>query len=164
MKQRNGLLKMKNKLKTKEDIAKIAEELRKQGKSIVTTNGSFDIVHAGHIKYLKEAKEQGDILIIGLNSNKSIKVYKGEDRPIFDENDRAEILASFLFVDYITIFDETTPMDFIKNIKPNVHVNGEEYGKDCIEAETVKENGGRLHLIKRDNRFSTTDIINRLKK
>ena len=147
---------------TKEEIAETAEGIRKQGKTIVTTNGSFDIIHAGHVKYLREAREQGDVLIVGLNSDASVKRNKGEGRPIFNEKDRAQVLAAFWFVDYITIFNETDPRNFIKNIKPDVHVNGEEYGEDCIEAKEVKQSG-RLHLVRRDKGYSTTDIIKRIK-
>lgn len=151
------------KVKTKEEIAKLSEELKKQGKKIVTTNGSFDLFHIGHIYYLEEAKKQGDVLIVGLNSDRSIKKYKSEDRPIIPEQYRAELVAALECVDYVTIFDDTAPLDFINNIKPDVHVNGAEYGKNCLEADTVKKYG-RLHLIDRISGYSSTHLIQKIMK
>lgn len=152
------------KVKTKEEISRIADQLRKEGKTIVTTNGSFDLMHAGHVKFLREAKKQGDILVVGLNSDVSIKQYKGPDRPIVNEEMRANMLGAFEFVDYIVLYDETVPMPFIEAVRPDVHVNGEEYGKDCIEIPTLKKIGARLHLIQRFSDFSTTDLIRKVKK
>jgi len=152
------------KLKTKEEISRITDQLRKEGKIIVTTNGSFDLMHAGHVKFLREAKRQGDILVVGLNSDASIKQYKGPDRPIVNEEMRANMLGAFEFVDYIVVYDETVPMPFIEAVKPDVHVNGEEYGKDCIEIPTLKKIGAKLHLIPRYSDFSTTDLIKKVKQ
>ena len=153
---------MNSKIKTREEINKIAQDLKKQGKTIVTTNGSFDMLHIGHVKFLQEAKEQGDVLIIGLNSDSSVKKYKSPDRPMIQQEYRAEMLAALECVDYITIFDETDPNTFIEGIKPNVHANGVEYGEDCIEAETVKKVGGKLYLIKNFGGFSTTNLIKKI--
>lgn len=152
------------KLKTLEEIKVIAEAIKKQGKTIVSINGSFDIIHAGHAVLLKEAKVQGDILILGLNSDESIKAYKSKDRPINPQLARAEVLAAFEYVDYITIFDETVPMPFLEIIKPDIHVNGSEYGEDCIEAPTVKKNGGKIYIIKLKDGFSTTAMIDKIIK
>lgn len=152
------------KIKTKEDIMRITDELRKEGKTIATTNGSFDLMHAGHVQFLREAKKQADVLVVGVNSDVSIKKYKGPDRPIINQEMRANMLAAFEFVDYIVIFDDAVPMPFIEAVKPDVHVNGEEYGKDCIEVPTLKKIGARLHLIPRFDEFSTTDLINNVKK
>ena len=155
---------MDSKIKTREELKEIVENLKKQGKKIVTCNGCFDILHAGHIKFLKEAKQQGDILIVGLNSDCSVKENKGAKRPINNENDRAAVLAALEMVDYVTIFNEKTPIQLLERIKPNIHVNGEEYGENCIEAETVKKHGGKIHLVKLKKGFSTTDIINEISK
>lgn len=153
------------KLKTREEIAKIVEELRKEGKSIVTVNGSFDILHIGHIRMLEEAKQQGDLLIVGLNSDSSVKQYKSKDRPINPEGARAGMLEALECVDYITIFDETDPRALLEAIKPDVHVNGPEWGgQDCIEAETVRKHGGRIHVSKKVKGFSTTAMIEKILK
>ena len=152
------------KIKTREEIGKIAEKLRRKGKKIVTCNGSFDILHIGHLKFLKEAKKQGNILIVGLNSDISIKKYKNKNRPITKQEYRAQMLAALELVDYITIYDEETPIHFVESVKPNVHVNGEEYGYDCIEAETVKRNNGKIYLVKMYRDFSTTKLIDKIFK
>ena len=154
----------KNKIKTRKEISTIVENLKKQGKRIVTCNGCFDILHAGHIKFLEEAKQQGDILIVGLNSDSSVKKNKGPKRPINNEKDRAIVLAALQCVDYITIFEEKTPIELLEAIKPDIHVNGEEYGENCIEAPIVKKYGGNIHLIKLKEGFSTTNLINKIKK
>ena len=148
---------MNKKIKTRQEIIEIADRLRKDGKKIVTCNGSFDIMHIGHIKFLQEARAQGDALIVGLNSDASVKKYKSSDRPINPQEYRAELLAALECVDYVTTFDETEPIAFLSAVKPDVHVNG-------IEAETVRENGGRLHLVPLFKDFSTTNMIKKLIK
>jgi rfaE bifunctional protein nucleotidyltransferase chain/domain len=160
---------MKDKIKSRKEIADIVDMLRSNGKSIVTTNGSFDIFHVGHVRYLQEAKSQGDVLIVGLNSDKSVRLWKRhigyadwEKRPINAEESRAEILAGLESVDYVTIFDEVDCISFVESIKPDVHVNGSEYGEDCIEAATVKKYGGRLHIVRIHQGFSTSDLIKRI--
>lgn len=152
-----------NKIKSKEEIKNIAENLKKEGKTIVTCNGCFDILHIGHIKFLKEAKEQGDTLIVGINSDQSVKENKGAERPINNEDNRAQILSALEMVDYITIFNENTPIKLLETIQPNIHCNGEEYGENCIEAKTIKKHNGKIHLIRLKEGFSTTDIINKIK-
>jgi|SRR3989338_1533093 len=151
-----------DKIKTAGEIKQIAEKLKKDGKKIVTCNGCFDILHIGHIKFLKEAKEQGDALIVGLNSDSSVKLNKGDRRPINDENSRAGVLAALGCVDYIVIFSEKDPRKVLEKIKPDIHVNGEEYGENCIESAVVKKNGGKIYLIKKYGDFSTTNLIKRL--
>lgn len=150
---------MDTKIKTKEELKKIADNLKQQGKIIVTCNGCFDILHPGHIKFLTEAKAQGDILIVGLNSDESVKENKGEERPVNNEYNRATVLAALEMVNYITIFNEKTPIKLLETIKPDIHANGEEYGENCIETETVKRNGGKIYIIKLKKGFSTTNLI-----
>jgi rfaE bifunctional protein nucleotidyltransferase chain/domain len=154
---------LKEKLKTFEKIQPILDNLRKQGKTIVTLNGSFDLIHSGHIYMFQEAKKQGDILILGLNSDKSYKEYKDKRGPLISEKHRAAMLAALADIDYIVLFDETTPIRFLKTVKPDVHCNGSEYGKDCIESETLKHINTRLHVIpelhSEEDRFSTTNLI-----
>jgi len=154
---------MKNKIIDKEKLAEICEGFRKEGKTIVTCNGSFDLFHFGHLIFLEEAKEQGDVLIVGLNSDTSINQYKSPDRPVIPQEMRSQILAALEFVDYVYIFDETTPDAFLEIVKPNIHVNGEEYTEECIEKETVEKNGGKIYLVKRKAGFSTTELIAKIK-
>jgi D-glycero-beta-D-manno-heptose 1-phosphate adenylyltransferase len=158
------------KIKTREEIIKISEDLKKQGKIIVTTNGSFDLLHIGHIKFLEEAKKQGSTLIIGLNTDNSVKKWKKsigykdwKNRPLNNEKNRSEMLAALECVDYVTLFDETDCLTFIESVKPNIHVNGSEYGEDCIEAETVKNNGGKIHIVKIIGNHSTSNLIKKIK-
>ena len=151
------------KIMKREEIARLTERLHREGKKIVTCNGSYDLLHIGHIKFLQEARAQGDVLIVGVNSNASVKKYKGKNRPIVDELMRAEGVAALQCVDYVVIMDEAEiAVPLVKMVKPDVHVNGEEYGKDCIEAPAVKEAGGSLHLVKKVPGFSTTELIGRI--
>jgi rfaE bifunctional protein nucleotidyltransferase chain/domain len=142
---------------------KIAE-LKKRGLKIATLNGSFDLLHAGHLFILSEAKEQADLLIVALNSDASIQKYKSPYRPIVSLQHRLEMLSAIEFVDYVTWFEETDPRAILSKIKPDVHVNGAEYGENCIEAETVKTHGGRLHLVRRIPSLATSALIEKIKQ
>ena len=134
-------------------------------KKIVFTNGCFDILHVGHIRYLQEAAKLGDILIIGLNSDTSVKRLKGEDRPINSELDRAELLCALEYVDYVTIFDEDTPYELIKIIQPDILVKGGDYNPDNVVGKDIVEaRGGKLELISFVDGKSTTNIINKIKE
>jgi D-beta-D-heptose 7-phosphate kinase/D-beta-D-heptose 1-phosphate adenosyltransferase len=139
-------------------LAPLAAALRSKGKRIVTINGSFDILHNGHLYILNEARKRGDVLIVGLNSDASVRSYKGPDRPIVPERHRAEMLLALRMVDYVHIFDELDPIAFLKELRPDVHVNGSEYGSNCIESEIVKEGGGKIHIVDRIPGFSTTRL------
>lgn len=151
------------KIKSIKEIEEIVNDLKKKGKKIVTINGTFDILHVGHLKILEEAKNQGDILIVGLNSDKSVKMNKGPERPINNEKDRAKMLAALEVVDYVVIFGEKDPRKLLSVIKPDVHCNGEEYGYKCIEAPVVEKYGGKIYLIKLVPGYSTTDLIKKRK-
>lgn len=132
---------------------------------IVFTNGCFDILHRGHIEYLAYASSFGDILIVGLNSDHSVKSIKGPSRPVQDETTRALILASLVFVDKVIIFNEDTPYNLIKTIKPNILVKGADYKPEQIVGyDIVKSNGGEIVTIDLTEGHSTTSIINRLNK
>ena len=147
-------------IKTRSQMLHILSELKKKGKKIVFTNGCFDILHIGHVKYLEKAKNFGDILILGLNSDDSVKKLKGKNRPINSQADRAYILASLEVVDYLVIFDEDTPLELIKLIKPDVLVKGSDYeGKEVVGQDIVKE----LKLIQFIDGKSTTGTIKRIK-
>jgi D-beta-D-heptose 7-phosphate kinase/D-beta-D-heptose 1-phosphate adenosyltransferase len=144
------------------ELAMLADALRARGKRIVTVNGSFDLLHAGHLHILREASRQGDTLIVGLNSDASIRGYKGPDRPLIPQAQRAEMLLALRYVDYVHIFDESEPMPFLEEVRPDVHVNGTEYGEDCVEAPLVKRHGGRIHLIDRIGGLSTSQLVAQL--
>jgi D-beta-D-heptose 7-phosphate kinase/D-beta-D-heptose 1-phosphate adenosyltransferase len=144
------------------DLAEVANALRARGKQIVTINGSFDLLHAGHLHILREARRQGDVLIVGLNSDSSVRANKGARRPIVSEAARAEMLLALRVVDYVHIFNESVPMAFITEVRPDVHVNGAEYGTECIEAAVVRDVGARLHLVPRIEGLSTSALIERL--
>ena len=138
----------------------LAKSLKKENKKIVFTNGCFDILHIGHVKYLQKAKTLGDVLIVGLNSNESVSRLKGPSRPVNDEYDRAYLLASLEAVDYVVIFDEDTPYELIKKIKPDILVKGRDYeGKKVVGSDIAKE----VKLIDFVNGKSTTNIINKIK-
>ena len=151
------------KIVSREKLKEICDGLHARDTIIVTCNGSFDLFHYGHLRFLQEARAQGDVLVVGLNSDSSIRQYKDPSRPIIPQDQRAEIIAALAIVDYVHIFDETVPMPFLEAVRPAVHVNGAEYGEDCIEAETVKEHGGRIHLMPKIAGLSTTELIDRIK-
>lgn len=143
-----------------DEIVKIKNELKSQGKKIVFTNGCFDILHRGHVEYLAKAKELGDVLIVGLNSDSSVKQIKGEERPIVPQDDRAFILSNLAFVDYVVIFDEPTPYNLISKIIPDILVKGSDWSvENVVGREIVEANGGRVVLIELTPNRSTTNII-----
>ena len=146
-------------LVARDGLAGLASALRTRGKRIVTINGSFDVLHAGHLRILTEAREQADVLVVGLNSDESVRALKGPTRPIVPQQQRADLLLGLRCVDYVHVFDEATPIAFIEQIAPDVHVNGLEYGQNCVEASTVRRLGGRLHLVPRSLGLSTTSIV-----
>lgn len=155
--------KFKEKLISPEQLEKKIAELRKQGKKIVTLNGSFDLLHAGHLHMIYEARLQGDCLLMALNSDFSIKQYKSPKRPIIPLEYRLQMIAALGFVDYVTWFEEVDPRTLLAKIKPDVHVNGAEYGENCIEAEVVKKGGGKLHIVPLIAGLSTTKILEKIK-
>ncbi len=153
------------KVKTAEEMKPILEELRRKGKRIVWTNGCFDILHVGHITYLMHAKQKGDVLIVGLNSDASVRENKGPSRPVIGEQDRAVVLSALECVDYIVIFDGKTPMPLLEALKPDVYAKGGDYTLGTIvqeERRLVEGYGGEIAIIPGVEGHSTTAIINRL--
>lgn len=149
----------------KDEIKTLITELRQKNKKIVFTNGCFDILHLGHAKYLKNSSKFGDILIIGVNSDSSVKKLKGPTRPINPENDRAELLCELSCVDYTIIFDENSPVNLIKEIKPHVYTKGADYTISTLpEAPYVLEYGGRVEFIEFVEGKSTTNVIEKMKE
>ncbi len=143
--------------------SEIVENQKANGKKIVFTNGCFDILHVGHLTYMNEAKAQGDILIVGVNSDESVRRLKGLSRPINTEKDRAELLSGLKAVDFTVIFDEDTPMELIDELKPSIHVKGGDYKKeDLPETVIVEKHGGEVRILKFVEGKSTTNIINKV--
>jgi rfaE bifunctional protein nucleotidyltransferase chain/domain len=158
----------RGKVVTKEKLALIVDSLKKRGKSIVLTSGCFDILHVGHKRFLQEAKKTGDFLILCLNTDNSVRRIKGPGRPIMNQEDRAELILSLGFVDYIVYLEEDTASSIIAQIEPHVYVKGEDYrGKDnesWPEAKLVKDYGGEVKLIDLYKGRSTTDIVEKIMK
>ncbi len=150
------------KIKTYSEIEKIAEELRNEGRIIVTTNGSFDILHYAHVNLLEKARDEGDELVVLLNSDDSIRRLKGEGRPIIPQNERARMLAALESVNYVVIFYEDKPIDLLKLIRPPVHVKGGSFIEERIreEKELLESWGGKFKNFELEDGFSTTNIIN----
>ena len=148
------------KILTWDELKETADRLKAGGKRIVFTNGCFDIIHIGHMRYLKEAKALGDVLVVGLNSDKSVTMLK-PDRPIIPQNQRAEILSSLEMVDYVTLFDEGTPYELIKLLQPDILVKGGDWKKEDIVGHDIVKETVSLPYIKG---ISTTEIIERIKR
>jgi D-beta-D-heptose 7-phosphate kinase/D-beta-D-heptose 1-phosphate adenosyltransferase len=146
----------------RKSLGALAATLRAKGKRVVTINGSFDLLHRGHLHILNEARSQGDVLIVGVNSDASVRSLKGPTRPIIPARARAELLLALRVVDYVHIFDEPDPVAFLSELNPDVHVNGSEYGEDCIERDVVIRNGGRIHLVDRIAHESSSGIVSTL--
>ena len=156
---------MKNIFVNIEEIKKESDRLKDIGKEIVFTNGVFDIIHRGHIEYLNEAKSLGDILIVGLNSDKSVKMIKGDSRPINNENDRALVLSNLKAIDFVIIFSEDNPYNVISAIIPDILVKGGDWKKEnIIGADVVENYGGKVISLKFIDNYSTTELIEKMKK
>jgi rfaE bifunctional protein nucleotidyltransferase chain/domain len=146
-----------------DELVSTVSSLREKGNTISTLNGSFDLMHAGHLQIIYEASQMGDILIVALNTDTSIQMYKSKDRPIVPLKYRLQMVAALEFVDYVTWFEETDPKHILSLIRPDVHINGAEYGPNCIEAEIVKANGGRIHLVEKIDGLSTSEIVSKIR-
>jgi rfaE bifunctional protein nucleotidyltransferase chain/domain len=152
------------KIKTLSQLKRSLAGLRRQGKKIVFTNGCFDILHLGHARYLEKARQKGGILVVGLNSDASVRKIKGRARPIFPQKDRARLLSFLPCVDFVVIFNELTPLNLIKALKPDVLVKGADWkGKEVVGQDLVKSWKGKVKLIPYLKGYSTTKIISRIK-
>ena len=148
----------------KEEAYHVVSNWKDQGLEVVFTNGCFDILHLGHVDYLEKARQIGDKLVLGLNSDDSVRRLKGEPRPVNGLNARARILASLQFVDLIVSFEEDTPLELISFLKPDILVKGKDYDiSNIVGADVVIENGGKVETIDLVDGFSTTNIIEKIK-
>lgn len=156
---------MRGKIGELHELKAIVAKVKKEGKKVVLTNGCFDLLHRGHIHLLREAKRQGDLLVVALNSDSSVKMIKGTGRPILAESERAELIAALEMVDYVTAFDEPDPLNVIKELKPDVLVKGGDWPKnEIVGADIVEEHGGKVAVIPYLKGYSTTQIIERMCK
>lgn len=150
---------------TQDEIVKIVREGQKNGKTFVATNGCFDILHVGHVRYLQKTKSLADFSVVMLNSDKSIKLIKGDSRPINNESDRAEILTALSCVDYVVLFEEGSPAGLLEKINPDIYTKGADYTLETLpERDIVERNGIRVEFIEFVQGKSTTNIINKINK
>lgn len=157
---------IEDKLLTETSLKSLCADLHRKGQKIVTTNGCFDLIHWGHIKYLSRAREMGDCLIVGINSDRSVRgLGKGEDRPLVTEKYRALQIAGLESVDWIYIFDEPTPEKFLEIVRPAIHAKGGDYhGKSLPESAVVEGGGGKIALVPLEAGFSTTALVDKIRK
>ena len=154
---------IRQKIKTLNELIRIVHKLKSENKKIITTNGVFDILHYGHVKYLEDAKKLGDVLIVGVNTDKSVKENKGDKRPINNEKSRVSVLAALESVDYVFLFNEKEPSSWINKIKPNIHIKAGDYKlSQIIEKDAVENNGGKIVIAKAEKDYSTTNLINKI--
>jgi rfaE bifunctional protein nucleotidyltransferase chain/domain len=151
------------KILTWEALKREVERVRGEGEKVAFTNGCFDILHAGHVQYLREARKAGDLLILGLNSDASVRAIKGEKRPLVPQRERAEVVASLAAVDYVTLFDETTPLALIEYLRPDLLVKGGDWKEESVVGrDAVRSWGGRVILIPMTEGVSTTNIVEKI--
>ena len=149
---------------TKREALALIERLRADGKTVVFTNGVFDLLHPGHVRYLREARRLGDVLIVGVNSDRSVRANKGADRPLTPAAERAEILVALECVDAAVIFDEETPHDLISTLQPDVLVKGADWGENAIVGrEIVEARGGRVVRVPVERGYSTSGIVEKIR-
>ncbi|MCE5300068.1 MAG: adenylyltransferase/cytidyltransferase family protein [Spirochaetia bacterium] len=148
------------KLKKREEMARIIAGLKKQGKTVAFANGCFDVLHVGHVRFLQGAKAKADVLVLGLNSDSSVRKLKGEGRPLINQRERAEILSAFEFVDYLVIFNEMTVDKTLRILRPTYHCKGTDYTKDTVpEKEIAKKLGIKIAIVGDAKNHSTRDVI-----
>lgn len=153
-----------NKINSLNEALEKVDVWRKEGNKMVFTNGCFDILHIGHVDYLEKAKALGDKLIVGLNTDESVSRIKGPERPIVDEYSRSRVMASLAFVDMVVLFNDSTPLELIKALKPDVLVKGNDYlAENIVGADFVISNGGKVETIALVSGYSTTNIVNKIK-
>jgi len=156
---------MKQKIKTRKGLLRIMKDLKAKGKRIVFTNGCFDLLHIGHVRYLEEAKAMGDVLVVGVNSDTSVRKLKGPKRPILPEDERTEILSGLGCVDYVTLFDEIDPLKLITSLRPDLLVKGGDWTKEQIVGrDEVERSGGEVFVIPFVKRASTSNLIETILK
>jgi len=152
-------------IKQRNELARAVDELKRRGKKIVLTNGGFNIIHVGHVRSLRDAKSRGDVLVVAINSDESLKRLKGSNYPVMPEDERLEILSAFGFIDLLTVFSEPTADSLLLALKPHIHAKGTDYTEDSVpERTTVQSYGGSIAIVGDPKQHATSDIIRRIKK
>ena len=152
-----------SKVQSLQEICPLVSELKKAGKTVVFAKGCFDLLHVGHISYLEAARALGDILVLGLNGDQSVRQLKGPGRPLMNQQERAEILAALECVDYLVIFDEPTAKQVLETLKPNIHAKGTDYTRESVpERETVLSYGGSIAIVGDPKDHSTKDFLKQI--
>lgn len=165
MRTNRGIRLLNSKIKKSGELKKIVSRHKNKGKVVVFTNGCFDLLHYGHIKYLEDSKKKGDILIVAVNSDASVKKIKGNKRPIINEKDRLRLIAALESVDYVTLFNENTPLNLIRLLKPDVLIKGADWKKNkIVGGDFIIRHGGKVHTVKLIKGRSTTGLIGRIVK
>ncbi len=158
-------MKTADKIKSLAEASQQVKAWQKEGQKVVFTNGCFDLLHLGHVDYLEKARNLGDKLVLGLNTDSSVSRFKGPERPLQDQNSRARVLASMQFIDLVVFFDEDTPQNLISELIPNVLVKGSDYlAENIVGADVVKKNGGEVKTIDFVPGYSTTRIVEKIKR
>ena len=156
----NNSLMLRQKIYHRNELAPLLQDAKAAGKAVVTTNGCFDVLHLGHLRYLQAARELGELLVVAVNSDSSVRQLKGENRPLVPESERAEMLAGLECVDYVVIFPELTPVALLAELKPNIHVKGGDYKlEQLVEREVVEAHGGKVIVGMNVPGKSTTNLI-----
>ncbi|MDQ2918787.1 MAG: adenylyltransferase/cytidyltransferase family protein [Verrucomicrobiota bacterium] len=158
---------MKSKILSVEELAKVSEQLRAAGRRLVVTNGCFDLLHPGHVRYLEAARSLGDVLAVGVNGDESVRILKGGGRPLNNENDRAEVLAALSAVDYAAIFPEVRATDFLRRVRPAIYVKGGDYKPETLNAEeraALEEIGAEVRIIPFEAGYSTSKLIEQINR
>jgi len=156
-----------SKIRTLDQLTALRERWREEGRTIVWTNGCFDLLHVGHIRSFRDAKALGDVLVVGLNSDASVRSNKGDTRPVVNEADRAEVIAALEMVDYVTVFDEQTPVSALARLQPDIHCKGAEYAdgaRPVPERETVLGYGGQIRFLTFHPGRSTSELVEKIQK
>jgi len=158
-------MKTSDKIKSLSEASQQVKAWQKEGQKVVFTNGCFDLLHLGHVDYLEKARNLGDKLVLGLNTDSSVSRFKGPERPLQDQNSRARVLASMQFIDLVVFFDEDTPQNLISELIPNILVKGSDYlAENIVGADVVKKNGGEVKTIDFVPGYSTTRIVEKIKR
>jgi rfaE bifunctional protein nucleotidyltransferase chain/domain len=153
------------KILSRRQAADAAETLRRDGRKLVFANGAFDLLHVGHVRYLEAARREGDYLLVGVNSDASVRRLKGDGRPVVPEAERAEIVAALRCVDGVVVFDESSPADLIAELRPAVHAKGTDYTAESVpERSVVEEAGGRVAIVGDPKDHATTELVERLRR
>ncbi len=156
---------MKSKIIAREDVSDLGNRLRREGRHIAFANGCFDLLHVGHVRYLEAAREAGDVLVVGVNSDRAVRALKGEGRPLLPAEARAELVAALAAVDFVAIFDDLTAEQILRDLRPNVHCKGTDYSPETVpEKDVMKSLNGEVRIVGDDKSHSTRELLAEIAK